>query len=116
MRFKLFEGFLKPSVEPSGDPLGDHYRIQGLCRVSGTLGKAPITLSKGFAECNTWQRALGSDFVGSDFIGLLSSTRQRFCRVPKTLGKKKHSAKYKSEKSKKRNRKKNLLGEACTAN
>jgi hypothetical protein len=27
-----------------------HYRIQELCRVSGTLGKVQITLGKGFAK------------------------------------------------------------------
>jgi hypothetical protein len=59
--------------------------------VSGTLGKAPITLGKGFAECNTLQRALGSDYVGNDIFAecLLLGTRQRLCRVSGTaLGKK----------------------------
>jgi hypothetical protein len=53
-----------------------HYRIQVLCRVSGTLGKAPVTLGKGFAECNTRQRTLGSDYVGKDVFAecLLSGT------------------------------------------
>jgi hypothetical protein len=31
---------------------------------AGALGKAPIALGKGFAECNTWQRSLGKKIVG----------------------------------------------------
>jgi hypothetical protein len=56
--------------------------------VSGTLGKAPITLGKGFAECNTRQRALGKDFIGKDV----------FAECQKALSKEKHSAKYKLKK------------------
>jgi hypothetical protein len=62
----------------------NHYRIQGLCRVSRTLGKAPITLGKDFAECNTRQRVLGKDV---------------FAECQKALGKEKHSAKCKSKKN-----------------
>jgi hypothetical protein len=51
--------------------------------VSGTLSKAPITLGKGFAECNTRQRVLGKDFTGKDVFAEC----------------KKHSAKCKSEKN-----------------
>jgi hypothetical protein len=55
----------------------DHYRVQTLCRV---------------AECNTQQRALGSDFVGKDVFAecLLSGTRC-FAECPG-----RHSAKERS--------------------
>jgi hypothetical protein len=60
-----------------------HYGRSLLCRVFETLGKAPKTLGKGFAECNTRQRALGSEYSGKDVFAecLLSGTRQRFCLV-----------------------------------
>jgi hypothetical protein len=55
---------------------------------AGTLGKAPITLGKSFAECNTRQRVLGKDFVSKGYsVKILA------------LGKEKHSAKCKSEKN-----------------
>jgi hypothetical protein len=41
-----------------------HYRTQALCRVSQTLGKYTTTLGKMFAESNTRQRALASDYIG----------------------------------------------------
>jgi hypothetical protein len=51
--------------------------MMALCILS--LGKGPIILGKGFAECNTRQRAFGNDFVGKDVFAecLLSGTRQR---------------------------------------
>jgi hypothetical protein len=73
-------------------PGSSHYRIQDLCRVSGTLGKAKKTLGKSFAERNTGQSALGSEYSGKDVFAecLLSGTRQRLCRVSwKALGKEK---------------------------
>jgi hypothetical protein len=47
--------------------------------VSGTLGKVPKILGKGFAECYTRQRALDSEYSGKDVFAecLLSGTRQR---------------------------------------
>jgi hypothetical protein len=60
--------------------------------VSGTLGKAKKTLGKVFAERNTRQSALGSEYSGKDVFAecLLSGTRQKLCRVSrKALGKEK---------------------------
>ena len=48
-----------------------HYRNQEICRVPVALGKAQKTLGKGFAECNTQQRAHDSYSTG----------KQRLCRV-----------------------------------
>ena len=61
-----------------------HYRIQRLCRVSGTLGKGSYTLGEGFAECNTRQRPLGKDPDGKGGFAecRFSGTRQRDCREP----------------------------------
>jgi hypothetical protein len=44
--------------------------------------QSPITLGKGFAECNTRQRALGSNFVGKDVFAecFLLATRQNINR------------------------------------
>jgi len=48
------------------------------------LGKGPIALGKGFAECHTRQRANGKAASGEGFFAEchLSGTRQRLCRVP----------------------------------
>jgi hypothetical protein len=80
-----------------------HYWNLLLCRVPRTLGKAPKTLGKGFAECNTRQRALGKNPVGKGLFAecYLSGTRQRLCRV-------RHSANTETKKSLK-NSKKNFL-------
>jgi len=52
--------------------------------VPGALGKGPIALGKGFAECHTRQRANGKAASGEGFFAecRLSGTRQRLCRVP----------------------------------
>lgn len=46
------------------------------------LSKAPKTLGKGFTECNTRQRPLGSQSNGNAVIAecFLSGTRQSLCR------------------------------------
>jgi len=87
-------------VHALGD--GDHYRNQQLCRVPGTLGKAPKTPGEGFAECSTRRSALGKQILGKDIFAecFLSHTRRKLCRVLYlTLGedfqkknKKKHDA------------------------
>jgi hypothetical protein len=53
--------------------------------VLGALGKAPIALGKGFAECRTRQRALGKEPVGKGFFVEchISGTWQSLCRVPR---------------------------------
>jgi hypothetical protein len=50
-----------------------------LCRVLEALGKALKTLGKGFAECRTRQRRLGTHCIGKVFFAkyFLSDTRQR---------------------------------------
>jgi hypothetical protein len=60
-----------------------HYGKRLLCRVSKTLGKAPKTLGKAFAECCTQQRTPGREIVGTgDFAECTSSgTRQSLCRA-----------------------------------
>jgi hypothetical protein len=73
--------------------------------VSGTLGKAPITLGKGhsaaISSAKTSQKALGKGFA----------------ECQKIVGKEKHSAKYKSKKIQKNETEKNeFIGEACTSN
>jgi hypothetical protein len=57
-----------------------NYRIQFFCRVSGALGKTPITLGKAFAESNTRQRPLSKKVIGKAIFTecFLSDTR---CRV-----------------------------------
>ena len=61
-----------------------HCWRRALCRVTGALGKGPIALGKGFAECHTRQRANGKAASGEGFFAecRLSSTQQRLCRVP----------------------------------
>jgi hypothetical protein len=61
-----------------------HYRNRALCRVPEALDKPGKALGKVFAECGTWQRGLGEQYIGKGFFAeyFLSSTRQRFCRVP----------------------------------
>ena len=60
-----------------------HYRNQQLCRVPGTLGKAPKTPGEGFAECSTRRSALGKQILGKDIFAecFLSHTRRKLCRV-----------------------------------
>ena len=48
--------------------LTSHYCRRALCRVLRALGKAPIALGKGFAECRTRQRAAGKEPVGKGFF------------------------------------------------
>jgi hypothetical protein len=68
----------------------EHYRNRRLCRVPEALGKALKTLNKGFAECRTRQRGLGTQCIGKAFFAeyFFSGTRQR--GLPSAKG---HSAK-----------------------
>jgi hypothetical protein len=54
--------------------------------VPEALGKALKTLGKGFAECRTRQRRLGTQFIGKAFFAeyFLSGTRQRKAAVTAT--------------------------------
>jgi hypothetical protein len=56
-----------------------HYRNRPLCRVPEALGKALKTLGKGFTECRTRQRGLGTQCIGKAFFAdyFFSGTRQR---------------------------------------
>jgi hypothetical protein len=60
-----------------------NYRNRRLCRVPETLGKALKTLGKGFAECRTRQRGLGTQCMGKAFFAeyFFSGTRQRKAAV-----------------------------------
>jgi hypothetical protein len=55
-----------------------HYRNRHLCRVPEALGKALKTLGKGFAECRTRQRGLGTQCIGKAYCAeyFFSGTRQ----------------------------------------
>jgi hypothetical protein len=57
---------------------GSHYRNRRLCRVPEALGKPLKTLSKGFAECRTRQRGLGTQCIGKAVFTeyFFSGTRQ----------------------------------------
>ena len=72
-----------------------HYGKQLLCRVPQALGEAPNTLGKDFVEYNTRRLALGEFSTGKQMFAecQISGTRQSVCRVSKTLGEVKPSAK-----------------------
>jgi hypothetical protein len=61
----------------------EHYQNRLLCRVPEALGKALKTLSKGFAECRTWQRGLVTQCIGKAFFAeyFFTGTRQRKAAV-----------------------------------
>jgi hypothetical protein len=66
-------------TEPSmGMRINNYYQNRRLCRVSETLGKALKTLVKGFTECRTRQRGLGTQCIGKVFFAekIFSGTRQ----------------------------------------
>jgi hypothetical protein len=70
-----------------------HYRNRRLCRVPKALGKPLKTLGKGFAECRTRQRGLGTQCIDKAFFAeyFFSDTRQ--IGLPSVRG---HSAKKSS--------------------
>jgi hypothetical protein len=74
----LYMYFCQPCL-PKINSNNNHYRNRRLCRVPESLGKALKTLGKGFAECRTRQRRLGTQCIGKAFFAMyfLSGTRQR---------------------------------------
>jgi hypothetical protein len=73
----------KTPLKRRGKNHGRHYRNRRLCRVLQALGKALKTLGKGFAECRTRQRRLGTQCIGKAFFDeyFFSGTRQRKAAV-----------------------------------